>query len=200
MKKTKKERRIAVLKDAVKQIKLNNIIGSTGDVVKINIRELDPCTPKNSEVEAKPLLTEFFKKKGAKVCNVCARGALLVCTVHKENDFLLSDFENIVGAFDKNSSVDIRLMKLFSEKQLILMENAFEISNYLSDLENDSLITIDFDEIDVDYTSYSINSNEGLTEREMEKTILFGSKYENDSDRLLAIFNNAIKNGGIFKP
>lgn len=186
---TKKERRIAILKDAIKQIKLNNIVADPGTVVNLS-DNIDVYL--DGDKDAKPLLIEFFKKKDDKKepCYACARGSLLLCTVHKENDFLLSSFDDCGGSFRKNSITDERLLKLFSAKQIALMENAFEVDDYISDKEGDCMDDISY---------YSLNS-EVLGNKLAKKSILFGGKYKDPNKRLLAIFKNAVKNEGIFKP
>lgn len=182
VKKTKAERRIEILKDAIKQIKLQKIIASPGEVVDLN----DPLLIEDDvykEVDAKPRLEMFFKSKKVEPCFACARGSLLLCTVHKENDFILSDFNSCGGSFEESSTTDKRLMRLFSKQQLILMENAFEVENMQDDEE-------DYNGINEDYLSSKLN----------KASIDFGLKYEDPNERLIAIFSNAIKNGGIFKP
>lgn len=183
---TKKERRIAILKDAIKQIKLNNILAEPGTVVRL------PDAIETNENDAKPVLAEYFKKKDKdkKPCYACARGSLLLCTVHKENDFILDSFDYCEGSFRQESITDKRLLRLFSEKQLASMETAFEVDGYIEDMANDWA---------EDLRYYYLNK-EVLKDEESNKCLLFGAKYKDPNKRLLAIFSNAVKNNGIFKP
>ena len=182
--KTIEERRLDVLNDAITQIRANKIIAQPGVVVEIPFEATD-------RTEAKPVLEEFFKKEQAIPCDACARGTLLLCTVHKENNFLLSDFNLIRGPFKHGSVVDNRLAELFSEEQLIMMENAFEVENC------ESREYFDEDDYPEDY--YGIN-HEYLDEDLARECVEFGLKYSDANERLLAIFENAIANGGEFKP
>lgn len=191
----KKERRIAILKDAIKQIRLNNIIPAHEGVINHRTSKLQFDDNK----QAKLILKELFKSKNKKVCKVCARGALLVSTFHKENDFVLGEFEKCEtynSAFDENSTTDVRLLKLFSKTQLTLMENAFEVCEYLQDKKYDCIVK---ENGKIDYCTYSINCSK-LTFSQYTKSFKFGIRYKDPDKRLLGIFRNAVKNLGIFKP
>ncbi len=184
--KTKAERRIIILKDAITQIKLQNIRANPGEVIDL------PWSLMSSEFDgkdAKPILANFFKNNNKKeYCSACARGSLLLCTVHKENEFILDDFHACGGSYYKGSTTDTRLAKLFSEQQIALMEAAFEVGDY---------VNLD----DEDYIDYSYAMNEEfLGIKLVTKAVDFGRKYEDPNKRLLAIFANAARNNGIFKP
>lgn len=197
MKKTKQQRRIEILKDAISQIKANKIRANAGQVVSLSYDLTNLDTSSNGNTEAKPILEKFFKDKELKnPCDACARGALLLCTVHKENDFILSDFSEVSGKFGEDNITDQRLLRLFSKTQLALMENAFECTDYITDYIHDDINEGFYDSWE---ENYSINY-EILTKSQMRKSLEFGGKYEDENKRLIAIFRNAIKNGGIFKP
>lgn len=173
---TKKERRISIIKDAIKQLKLKNIEAITGIVAMIPRIVIGF----NNNDDLKPLLERFFKKKDKKECYACARGTLLLCTIHKENDFNVGQYTHCSGSFNKDSVTDRRLLRLFSATQLALMENAFEVENRR---KGEYGLNACFLPIKLDIASVN-----------------FGVKYKNIDNRLLAIFRNALKNGGIFKP
>lgn len=110
-------------------------------------------------------------------CQVCALGACFVGMVDLGDKLNFSDVFGsnfIVGT--TNNIVDEYQMrrwleKVFSTSQLIMIEKAFEYKLYGSDSE----ITF-------------------------KKEVDFGANYKNDTDRLLAIMKNIIKNRGTFKP
>lgn len=187
---TKKERRIAVLKDAIKQIKAQKIIADPGSVVNL------PTTIKwGNSIDLQGSLKDVFKNKSKdQYCSCCARGALLVSTVHKENDFTLDEMNNCYGSYGSDRVTDKRLLRLFSEEQLALMENAFEYRHQQYDSEEEAVEM--GDPLDWYYgINYGIISN-----KKALKSLEFGKKYEDDTARLLAIFKNAVRNDGIFKP
>jgi hypothetical protein len=190
---TKVERRIAVVKDAIKQIKLNKYAAKAGEVVS-PLGELH--TLAHEDIPAQEVLKNLLKRKdGVPICKVCARGALLVSTIHKENDFILSDFNNCDMSYGEDGMTDKRLEKLFSGRQLALIEQAFEEGN-----EHFWDSTIGDPENEEYYKRYALNSGH-LSEKEIKKcTIFHDKKFNNDTDRLLGIFKNIVKNKGIFKP
>jgi len=203
MKKTKKERRIEVIKDALLQLKRESLIASPGVVCSID--ELAQDTDKfDKELTDKYLLDldlqKFLKTKlktKKHVCNVCARGALLISTIHKENTFSALDLVSVGGSYDEDSVTDQRLSKLFSGQQLALMETAFEVEDTLEDQRNYEEHGDEFG--DDQKVLYALNS--ALFKHTLViKAVDFGMKYENPQERLIAIFKNMIKNEGIFKP
>lgn len=194
---SKVERRLIVVKDAISQLKkeiydaesgtfiniidyivddnsvtvVNDIQGSTF----ITDSELKKAEKVCNSISIQPLLEKFFKNKNNS-CRVCARGALLLSTIHKENKFNLTELvhtEDNGGSYDPRGKGDIKLKTLFSEKQICMMETAFEGDN-----------------LNEDYLEYDISN----------KCILFGEMFKDDNKRLLAIFNNVVKNNGLFVP
>ena len=164
---TKREKRIVILKDALRWINTGVLDMTHGIVASIDI----PDTAK-PEDQLQPVLQEIFKKKGS--CSVCQRGAILLSLVARDNDFRVCDLERSGIASEEGASNN-RLEKLFSRKQLAMMETAFEKDH----------------------------NREFLGEALFQKCLLFSSfkkfKYS-ETNRAKAILKNAIKNGGIFKP
>jgi hypothetical protein len=191
---TKVERRLAVVKDAIKQIKLNKYVAEAGSVISAR-GELEEVI--NNETEAKEVLKKLLKKKdGAPICNVCARGALLVSTIHKENNFVLSDLNACDYSYGTDGVTDKRLQALFSGHQLALIEQAFEEGHQ----RFEECTSFEDDEVTDDiYTTYALNADY-LSLKEIKKCEAFHDKYDNETDRLLAIFKNIVKNEGTFKP
>lgn len=191
---TKVERRLAVVKDAIKQIKLNkyavkarSLILAKGELLKFVLEDM----------EAQNVLKTLLKKKdGNPICNVCARGALLISTIHKENNFILSDLNFCSDSYNQDGITDKKLRTLFSEHQLALIEQAFECGTqwFKENLDSEE------DEITNQiYTKAALNT-EYLSLKEIKKCKTFHDNYYNETDRVLGIFQNLVKNKGIFKP
>lgn len=106
-------------------------------------------------------------------CKVCAKGALFLAHVDKFNRIKLSS-NNIFMA--SNKEIKNRLKNIFSSIQLSMIEAAFELQ------------VID------DILSLENLSNLG------NRCIDFGNNYRNCESRILAIFDNIIKNKGEFIP
>lgn len=176
---TKVQRRLAVVKDAIKQIKLNKYIPISGDVVEFLDGNIKDDISNAEDVDAKQVIKNLLKQD-APVCSVCARGSLLVSIVHKENNFKLSEFNSCVGSYSASGTTDTKLLTLFPEKQLALMEQAFEEGG--GDIGWNAL------------------NHVYLTDDEVDKCSVFHDKYEDETSRLLGIFNNAVKNKGLFRP
>jgi hypothetical protein len=89
----------------------------------------------------------------------------------------LARLGNNVTLDDADSdSIHRTLTPIFGKKQVAMIENAFE--------------------------GKTINEHAGyeLSDRKTRATEAFYNKYDNDKDRLKAIFKNVIKNDGTFKP
>jgi hypothetical protein len=186
-KKTKVQRRLEVVKDAIKQLKAKKITANTGDVVNFNYDSplglLSQSEDNDKEIQK--YLQKLLKISKKPVCKVCARGALLISTINKENNFTVGDLCNISsGSFSKNSVEDKRLLKLFSDKQLALIEEAFERNSHY-----------DLDEFGINMLNYSI-----LSEEEGLLAHKFSDKFPDAKKRLIAIFENIVKNKGLFRP
>jgi hypothetical protein len=170
---SKAEKRIVVLKDALKHIKSGFLRPTRGVVVRIgNLLTSDQVENlENNENQLKPILKKALKEKS---CEVCQRGGLLLSLVMRDNSFKVCQLESS-GLSTEDNNTNTRLQDVFSEKQLAMMETAFE-KQY-----NDRLLGFDL----------------------YNKCVRFseGTGFEFDSEeRSIAILKNAIKNGGIFKP
>lgn len=184
--KTKAERRVAVLKDALKQLAEGKYFGRVGRVFFGQDRLDSLMRDSLGDIQMQDLIKKSMRGATSSQCMVCARGALLISRIKLENKFKKNDFVNGVDEatkFDEDCSIDKYLMKLFSAKQIALMENAFETAQ--------SLLPIG---------RYEGINRDILTPGEDQASMKFGNQYRNPNDRLIAIFTNAIKNGGIFKP
>lgn len=110
---TKKEKRIAVAKDALLQLKREVYLATRGvyfdGPLRQNMNLID-----DDQQQAKP----FLLKSEAK-CAVCARGAILLSTIRKYNNCTIGALD----LFDESVSYE-----LFGDEALELMESAFELS------------------------------------------------------------------------
>lgn len=171
-------KRVIILKDALKQIKLKSYIAETecGYVnanYKSNIdNEIDDLENKlskegkdTSKIELRDSLKDLVNPE--KPCQVCARGALLLSSISKFNNYSLE--KAYAGGLDSNAR-DVTA-RIFGKKNSELMENFFE--------------------------NNSVNDE---TSEEGAKREIFREKYPDETDRLKAILRNAIRNNGTFKP
>jgi DNA polymerase III delta prime subunit len=159
---TRAERRVAIAKDVIKHIKAERlrVQSSYGYVVHdIGWNELTEVI----ETEGKATkVAEKLKNE----CTVCARGAMMLCKVAKYNHY---EFEKGWGI--SSESTTHALKDAFSEEQLNLIENAFELNGYIGNLSEKA---------------------EWLYEWLYE--------FSNAEDRLLAIMQNIVDPNGSFKP
>lgn len=185
---TKKEKlQLKVLKDARQQVTDNVYKAKPGKIVnttflkKLGARIITGLIPFynipkdylgfEKSTELQPLLKKA-RKEGL-TCKVCVKGSLLLSTVILNNKFKVKDCDtDLSGCCNKYSSMDSRLIKLFSYKQLALMERAFEGRFNLWELTNEEIKAADS----------------------------FFCKYKTPKKRLMAILDNTIANKGIFKP
>ncbi len=169
---TKKERRIAIAKDAIAQIKAGKYESSPG-VLCYFPEEMYELSDRDPKLSGQKVLKTKLKATGP--CYVCARGALFVSLVRKENKVDLRDL-----VYAKN--IDEKLTNLFGRNQWTLMEAYFEGYRLSYQLQNTNALKF------------------GLRKYPDLDTEKFYRKYQNAEDRLIAILKNLIKNGGTFNP
>lgn len=170
--KTIEEQRIEILEDVLKHIDAGRIKAKP-----LVVLAYDKIRPERGNL--KTILKKYSRKK--KVCNVCQRGALLFASVWKNNNLNIKHWSDnseftqgcLLGTASLYDETDHGkyLNKLFPIHQQQLMETAFEGRYHEYHLSGD-------------YAS----------------CIFFYNKYKKPLTRMKAIVNNAIKNGGIFKP
>lgn len=127
--------------------------------------------------------TEQIQNKVSKIqknCTVCALGACFLSYVKKFNNCTFQDIamrpNGSMNPWDRDKFLNI-LNNAFENKQLQLIERAFEYSLYDRD-----------------------NYFSSLTEKEKESAVEFGSQYKSDRQRLIAIMENIVANDYTFKP
>lgn len=172
------QKRVAVLKDAIAQIKAKSYnvksytgyVNADGGTLDDEIEKLaEVCEivegKEAHEVELKKYMNKLINPK--KPCQVCAKGALLLSNIRKFNNFSLEDANH--RGLNRNAFAGGAIYKLFGEANCDLMEKYFELDGGYGDEHDDNI-------------------------EEWRK------KYPDDDERLIAIFKNAIANNGTFKP
>jgi len=176
---SKEEQKVAIAKDVLQQIKVKTIIPTTGTYCALDLDWTDPLL----ELDVQ---SNFNQLKNFE-CSVCALGAMMVSNVKFNNNFT---FEKLNRS---NSDVFVNtLEKYFERYELALIEFAFE-SWDIEDLIEDGEI------------KNGILSNEsyifhGLNYEEIEKACDFNRNINDESERMVRIMKNIIKNKGEFKP
>lgn len=171
---TKKQKlAVSIAKDALAQVQNGIYFTEPGTIIKFPqldtiltneyIEDYDPAR----EVELQPFVIKGLRKlsRDGESCDVCARGALLLSTIKKDNKFkarlgsdtiyndedgsdttvLDVDFTrgSIVGTYDPNGAIDERLLKVFSERTIALAERVLEEgynAGFLSEADADAAI------------------------------------------------------------
>jgi hypothetical protein len=180
---SKAEKRVMIAGDVIKQVKARKYEATCGLYVDFNFGGSNPKGVVVGGSVQETLLTKNPK------CKVCGIGSLMLSAIRynnnvkwKESDWRDSSildemdyYDNgdlIYSKNDENAYLDAskNLNKFFSERQLRLIESAFEVRAFHSD-------------------------NQQYVEAEE-----FGQKFIDDKKRLLAIMNNIVENKGTFKP
>lgn len=174
------EKRVAIAKDAIAQLNTEAYVAATGQYVGLDWQQTD-------EIEAAAGACKLFTGKDAsdfefnKVldnvvskqnpCEVCAKGALFLSSIRKFNNFTLEEASD--GDLDNMASHKVQ--EIFGEK-------------------NADLIEIFYEKWDAD------QDMNPLDEETFEKVEKWANKYPNNTDRLIAILKNIVKNNGEFIP
>lgn len=176
---TKVQRRIAIIKDAIAQLKAGLYV--TGDHSYVTL-------PKELELDSSTSAQRTLRNL-KEPCGVCVNGALLLSAIRKENDF------NVEALFRPNRLTVIdRITKdrLFDKKNIFLVEAYYEGWA-----------------VHVGCSVFRAFVGFGFTQKQLSRHRIkidkFVEKYpagknEERTDRLLAILKNMARNKGIFKP
>jgi len=118
-------------------------------------------------------------------CEVCGLGACLLSIVKYKNTLRFYDLYHASneGNFSHNWYIK-NLLSLFSPSQLFLIELAFEKSSRIMFMAR----------------SYDHFIDQHVSPQDKGSAFVFGWKYGEDKDRLIAIMQNIIDNAGTFKP
>jgi len=174
---TAAQKRVAIARDALKQIKAQKLEINTGVWCDIEMEEVYPDVEK---LDAQALFLGRAAVPAIQpTCRTCALGACLVSSVRLFDDFKLKTSDLDVDEIYK------QLKKFFPVGQLLLIESAFEQR---------------------DWTDRSTSARHGqnvekhITEAENTTAENFGLTYKDDTERAEAIFKNIVRNNGTFKP
>lgn len=189
---SKAEQRVAIAKDVILQVKSEKLRPTTGTYIEF--RDLRPAFDKLTDnhtdrnVELREVL---FKTKN---CQVCAKGALLLCDILKKNKFKTS----YTGLINSNTSrtIDARLGSNWSRQQLDLIETAFEERIVESRCIKNKKDRISFNKAVLFSKIYGIKDNR----LRIDNIDYVVSELDSSDKLLIAIMENIIKNKGTFKP
>lgn len=165
---SKKKQRLAVVQDVLDRIKLGQF--------KPKAKQFVGQLKTSVELEDVEQVSEILKSLDTK-CEVCAKGGLFMAYVGIVNCYERKTYTNTIGngIGQENNSTEMKMLsKVFSIKQLNLIETAFE------------------------KFAYDWNVAE-LSNEEIYSAISFGKIHNTQEKRLKAICNNIIKNEGEFK-
>lgn len=171
-------KRVAILKDALAQIKAEayDVKSNNGyvrnDNLHYNIERLCDMADIVAPKGEKTELQYFMNKlvNKEKPCEVCAKGAIFLSSIRKFNNLSLKEISGGGDILDSIASDKVR--QLFGRENADLMEEYFESGN-------------------PDHEDWDLDGND-LPEDPWIKI--------SDTDRLIRILKNAIRNKGIFKP
>lgn len=171
------DKRVAIAKDVIAQINLETYKPQKGTYV--DIHETDKANEIDN-VDEKP--ADLMMSQGMVQCTVCAKGAMFMSHIRK--DAGSCTIEEAQEGQDEDVIED-RLEDLFGEKQLDLIEAAFEKDDsFYSEVHEEDCFDDEYNPIDGNVA---------------EKAQKWGRKYTTDQKRLVAIMRNIIKNEGTFK-
>lgn len=178
------EKRVVILKDAVAQIKAEKYVATSGTYVddkldgKITALDeyLGSVEDRNTEeVELKDYLDKMVSVKAP--CEVCAKGSILLSSIRKYNNLSVSE----AASCELSDIADQKAQDMFGQQNADMMEDFFE-ANSMNGLDDDQ-------------------PEDKGGDTEYERLIYkWANRYRNSSDRLIAIFQNAIRNRGQFEP
>ena len=167
---SKAEQRVKVAKDVLVQLKNKKYIANMG--AYIDGMDLENSGLKNGD----NIKSNFHKIKS---CKCCALGSCILSITKFKNTLIIGDVNSGKYPFYDNTK---KLFKMFSPKQLLLIENSFEGK---PEGQNTSRIG---------YTVFMADT----TFEEKEKCRSFYLQYPDTELRLIAIMKNIIANKGLF--
>ncbi len=162
---SKADKRIEIAQDCIVRIKQEQLIVETGRVITYNA----------DWVNNESIMTEINDDSCDFECTVCAKGALFMSYVGRVNDFNFVQIED--DTYHSTREIK-KLLEIFTDKQLILIETYFEGRQVVKEYKGNCFY------FDDDVIDYAYN---------------FELKTKSDT-RLIMICENIIENNGTFKP
>lgn len=196
---SKPQKRVAIAKDVLMQIKRGKYIAGTGSyITNVKVEGVRG----NAEGYFGKIKSQPIKENFAKIqeCTVCAMGACLMSITKFENKLDFGEVGSGVSAIN-NEKVKELFSSLFEPLQLLLIERAFE-GDSGGTLVAEQLFNLD--ECDSDIRKQVIKCEkfyQRFTENEdkLSDYELTEQREKNDELRLTAIMENIIRNKGTFK-
>lgn len=194
---SKQAQRIAIAKDVLELLKIDEVKPKRGVYIDLDVSSGDyPARLlENGGYDGDYSVQQFLPY--AETCTVCAIGSMVVskCRINGDAEVLYLDGVGSNAECGDSTPLYETLEKYFPHLQLSLIETAFETNDMMWDDVQD-----DF------YDNYKQKNEDDADEAEnayfelVESAIKFGRKYKKDSDRLVAIMQNIVKNEGVFVP
>ena len=192
------DKRVAVAKDVLAQIKLGALVPEAGKWAELEFNERLEVEDEDSySSEKERLLTSSASAQDAVVkaesCNACALGAVFVSAIRLGNKLTCGqaglDFDGTV--FDL-SHIENHLSKFFEPEQLALMEIAFEQGDGAFGVGDENVD----EESEDEYTDVEYDIEPDAT----MKAIRFTKGINSPKKRMKKIMNNINANKGTFVP
>lgn len=169
MNKRTREKRVAIVKDAIKQITSNKIVPE----------QWGYCTMTDIFCHDKDDLKSLLKTSKEPVCYVCALGSLLIADVIKNNNCSVKQAE-----FSGYHYIARRLANIFDNKILETLEYLFEMGQ-AGALDNEL------------NENFEADSTELHSSKELELYNLYILKLPSSpKERLLVLLRNIVRNDG----
>lgn len=185
---SKNEKKVVVAQDCIARIKAKQIVANCGLFIE-NVREIREIDDSLKTILNNP--TQVVK------CKTCAKGSLFMSYIGRTNDFKswrISGFNSI------KSDEHIKLLEIFTEKELSYIELAYEGSQYLKVNLNEKPIRFTKTEITKARKFYIKHGGQfyGKPTNDTFGTDSNRWNPEENEKRLLAICKNIIRNKGEF--
>jgi len=185
---TRQERKVAIAKDVIANLDVMDFRKGNGYVVSDDDIDFE-------RIMRFGVTNQQIANEAKKQCQVCARGAMMLCKIGKFNEFDFSELEGF-SDIDDETTTDA-LEEAFDQDELEMIESCFEGSSYY----NGDLDLYFKDDEGYQYTWGGIDLNgrkSGI--RRFTDARNNWSEIEDDKDRLRAIMQNIIDHKGDFKP
>ena len=197
---TPAEKRVLIAKDVLALIKAKKITPASGTWVEFYTKS------EYLAVEDKSFREAVFDGE-IETCDCCALGSIMTsCTLFKNKITIGDAMDREALSFDAIShdfvADKLGLQKLFGKKQLALIEIAFEQGAGFYSVDY-TLTRIKLGDITKKEAVQELREEteiSDITLDEVEKAYKFGSKYNDEDKRLVAIMKNIVKNKGTFNP